>query len=366
MKNFSGKTLNSDSNHSLEQFTQQFFRVHGAVTEPARQGLEVLMSGELARRLEVPDHLIVNPNADASGPHAVSYGSALLERMLATAGASVPVVSYHLKFHYLKSQGFDRLIRARFILNNAVGQVENTAVVQTEYLLLACRYAAQSDEEKEGLLSLGFHLETGAPAPGMETALAFVEKHPETGGRIPLSEKKVQDIIQQVPQHAAGLLDAELEPFRVSMNRRFRRDAANLAEYYTSLKQEMQQSLQRTGLSDQLISERREKIRLIPAELKRKRRDLLKKYSIRVKLRLCAAQLIRTPAVKILYRIAVGRRKTCVSMIYNPLTKTVDPLVCAGCGQGTLNLRFCENLHPLCPMCGSACPACGKQKSNRC
>jgi len=33
--------------------------------------------------------------------------------MLATAGASVPVVSYHLKFHYLKSQGFDRLMRGR-------------------------------------------------------------------------------------------------------------------------------------------------------------------------------------------------------------------------------------------------------------
>jgi len=64
--------LNSDSNHSLEQFTQHFFREHGPVTEPTLQGLEVLMSGELARRLEVPDHLIVNPNADASGPHAVS------------------------------------------------------------------------------------------------------------------------------------------------------------------------------------------------------------------------------------------------------------------------------------------------------
>jgi len=359
-----GKILNSNSNHSLEQFTEQFFLVHGAVTEHTRQGLEILMPGELARRLEVPDHLLIDPKSSASEPHTVSYGSGLLERMLTTTGASVPVVISRLKFHYLKSQGFDRLIRQRFFLSGAIGQVESTAAVQTEYLLLACRYAAQSDEEKEGLFFLGFHLETGAPAQGMETALSYAEKHYKTNGRVLLSEKKVRNLMGLVPKYAADLLDSELEAFRVSMNRRFRRDVANLEEYYTGLKQEMRQSLQRTGLSDQLISERQEKIRLIPAELSRKRNDLFKKYSIRVKLRLCAAQLIRTPAVKILYRIAVGRRNTRISMTYNPLTKTVDPLVCAGCGQGSLNLRFCENLHPLCPQCGGACPACGKKQMN--
>ena len=352
--------MNSDSDRELAYFTERFFRVQGAVTEHNRQGLEVLMPRRLATRLETPDHLILKTNSGGGDTREVSYGSPLLERMLAVTGAAVPLVVCRLAFHYLKSQGFDRLIRDRFYFSGAVGQVENTAEVQTEYLLLACRYIAQSDEQKEGLFFLGFHLESGAPVTGMEVALSAAEVHYETGRPISLNEKKIENLKALIPVYAARFLDSELKGFRKSMNRRFRRDVANLEEYYAGLKKEMEQSLQRTGLSDQLISERKEKIRLIPAELSRKRRDLFKKYSIRVKLHLCAAQLMRTPAVKILYRIAVGRKTTRVSMIYNPLTKTLDPLVCTGCGQGTLNLNFCENLHPLCPACGGGCPACGR------
>lgn len=353
--------MNSDPDRDLEHFTEQFFRVQGAVTERSRRGLEVLMPRRLAARLETPDLLVLNTNSGTGETHEVGYGSALLERMLTIADGSIPLVACRLEFHYLKSQGFDRLIRNRFVFSGAIGQVENTAEVQTDYLLLACRYIAQSDEQKEGLFFLGFHLESGVPVTGMERALTAVEIRYEAGSRTPLNAKKIRNLKNLVPGYAAPYLDSELKGFRKSMNRRFRRDVANLEEYYAGLKQEMEQSLQRTGLSDQLISERKEKIGLIPAELSRKRRDLFKKYSVRVKLHLCAAQLIRTPAVKILYRIAVGRKTTRVSVIYNPLTKTVDPLVCAGCGQGALHLRFCQNMHPLCPECSDPCPACRKR-----
>ena len=52
----------------------------------------------------------------------------------------------------------------------------------------------------------------------------------------------------------------EIVPFQESMNRRFKRDVANLGEYYASLKEEMEKSLERPGLSDQLIKDRQEKI----------------------------------------------------------------------------------------------------------
>ena len=57
------------------------------------------------------------------------------------------------------------------------------------------------------------------------------------------------------------------------MNRKFRRDVRNLEEYYRSLEQEMQQSLVRSGLSDQLVQDRRAKIALIPEELARKKAE---------------------------------------------------------------------------------------------
>ena len=60
--------------------------------------------------------------------------------------------------------------------------MKNTATVLTEYLLLTCRFLAQSDEQKEGLMPLAFNLETGAPVGDIEAMLDTTEKIFETDG----------------------------------------------------------------------------------------------------------------------------------------------------------------------------------------
>ena len=152
----------------------------------------------------------------------------------------------------------------------------------------------------------------------------------------------------------------EIAPFRDSMNRRLRRDVTSLAEYYADLEQEMKASLARPGFSAQLIQDRQQKMGLLPDELARKTDDLFKKYSIRVNLKLCGAMLIRTPAVKVLYRVSVGRKLQRLSLIYNPANKLLDPQVCRGCGLSTFSVHFCRHLHLLCPNCSQECPECKK------
>jgi hypothetical protein len=107
-----------------------------------------------------------------------------------------------------------------------------------------------------------------------------------------------------------------------------------------------------------LIQERKEKIALIPDEMAKKRDDLFKKYSIKVTIELGGAMLIRTPAVKLFCKATVGRRKKPFTLFYNPIDKSLDPLVCDGCADGTVNLHFCEGLHLLCPRCAPHCPVC--------
>jgi hypothetical protein len=231
--------------------------------------------------------------------------------------------------------------------------------VRTEYLLLTCRYLAQSDEQKEGLIDLAFNLETGAVVSEMGKKLEAVEKTFETGSaQVFLGDARITEVLRWVRRQAGKILEKEIEPFQESMNRRFQRDAANLEEYYEDLIKEMEQSLKRPGISDQLRRDRLSKISLIPEELERKKEDLFKKYSIRVELKLCGGLLIRTPAVKLLYQTAFGRKQKQISMIYNPATKSMDPLMCEGCGDSTFSIRFCDHLHILCPACSGKCPAC--------
>ncbi|MGD8971292.1 MAG: hypothetical protein PVG01_07765 [Desulfobacterales bacterium] len=351
--------MSSDPSHGLEAFVQNFFTSQGAEVEACGSRLDILSPQDLARRIGIPDFCSIKIGPQETDGYAVHYGSPLLEKIAQAACEKIPFTFVRLSFHYIKSQGFDKLMRDLFTFHGARVRVEKTAQVQTEYLLLTCRYLAQSDEQKEGLLPLAFNLETGAPIDNIDTMLDLTEKKPEAGGPFTAFEEgKTYRIIQWVQRRAAKVMDAQIHAFRDSMNRRFSRDVANLEAYYAELKREMAQKLERPGLSEQSIHERKDKIRLIPDEVEKKKHDLFKKYSIKVKFKLSGAMLIRTPAVKLLCNATIGRRQKPLSFSYNPIDKSLDPLVCSGCGDGTYHLYFCHHLHLLCPLCVPKCPLC--------
>jgi hypothetical protein len=135
------------------------------------------------------------------------------------------------------------------------------------------------------------------------------------------------------------------------MNRRFKRDALRLDEYYHALEKEMEESLTRTGISDKLIRERQAKIAMVPDELSAKKKDLLNKYSIKVSFTPVAALAVTTPCMKVFITLISGRQTKKVSMIYNPVTKQMDPMVCQSCGMSTYALGLCGKLHINCAAC---------------
>jgi hypothetical protein len=169
---------------------------------------------------------------------------------------------------------------------------------------------------------------------------------------------QLERIVQRVKDQSKDLIMDEISSFQESMARRFRRDVVSLEKYYGALEKEMRKGLERPGLSAELIKDRKEKIALIPDELSRKKEDLFRKYSVKVKIEPCAAMVINTPAVKILYKVSIGRDHKRLSLIYNPVTKSIDPLVCDGCGRNITSTYFCNHFHLLCAMCRERCPVC--------
>ena len=363
MKNYLGKTMSFEPDQELEHFVRQFLETHGAILEKNRMGFEALLTESLSELLETPEYIQINrnsPDADSGAEperkhtYSINYGSHLLEKMVNAACTQVPLLACQLEFDYLKSAGFERLINEQFSFLGAVGKVESTAKIKTEYLFLTCRYIAQSDEQKEGIVSLIFNLETGAHVPQMADMLSLVVKNFKTGKKAPeWQDERIEQIIKWVEKYMNESIAKQMGPFQKSMSRRFGRDVTNLEEYYAGLRDEMEKSLERPGLSNQLVRDRQEKIALLPDELAIKKDDLFKKYSIKVKVELCNAMLIGTPAIKILYNASIGRKRKNLSLIYNPVTKSVDPLVCQMCGKSATMIHFDDHLHLLCPACSN-------------
>ncbi len=353
--------MNSETLAEPFVFARRFLERQGAVVEASSVGFDALLPQELAERLEVPDYVRIKDGLplESKEEYGINYGSPLLEKIVDLSCNPLPVASCQLSFHYLKSQGFDRLIQDQLTFRKSLCRVTSTAPIKTDYLVLACRYVARSDEQKEGLISFFFHFDTGAFIPrGLDLSTnAATETAP-----LPESSKdstKWDRIIKAISRESQGLIAAEIRDFKDSMNRRLKRDTKNIEEYYETLKKEMELSLGRAGLSDRLVEDRKEKIALLPEELAKKKEDLLLKYSIRVKVIPCAALFIRTPAVRILSDVHIGREKRPISLTYNPMTKALDPLACEGCSRSTTTVSFCARHHVLCPLCVEKCPVCG-------
>lgn len=346
---------------ALEAFVRGYLETAGALVEPVPHGLEVLLPEALSTRWAVPEivRLTFAGDGDAPGPEppgmAAGYGSLILEKMLTSACATVPLARCQAVFHYLKSAGFERLIQEQFQFLGAGGvAVENRAAIQTAYLQLTFAYLAQSDEQTEGLVHVALNLDTRADVTGIEDFWPGIETVPAAAGTpFPWDPERAETILARAEKRARQAVAAALADFEARMNRRFARDAASLEEFYTALREEMRTSLERPGLSEALQSERRAKIDLLPAELARKKEDLYKKYSIRAALRPCAGMLIHTPAVQLLTRVQVGKAHHRLSLVYNPITRGLDPLVCPLCRASTYRLHCSRTAAPCCPRCAA-------------
>ena len=142
--------MNSETLREPFLFSRHFLERQGAVIEAIPDGFDALLPQDLAERLALPDYVRIKEGESSEGSerkeeYAINYGSPLLDKMVELSCRQLPLASCQLSFHYLKSQGFDRLIQDQFAFRRALCRVISTASIKTDYLEIACRYVARSD-----------------------------------------------------------------------------------------------------------------------------------------------------------------------------------------------------------------------------
>ncbi len=351
----SGKISGPEQEPGPVDFARNFLQINGAAVEDSQAGLDALLPSDLQKELDVPEYVRIlgeyTDSENQAAQHVVSYGTPLLDRMLSKTMEKIPLVSCSLDFDYIKSGGFQRLLDEHFSFYRAVVSIETVADTRVDYAMVASRYTAQSDEQKEGLLSLALNMDTGAYIPDMKRmfdAASFRMEYHEPDQH---KQKRLAAMGHKIDAICRAMLSKELEPFRNSMNRRFKRDVKNLVEYYSSLELEMKKSLGNTALTAKARQERQAKIDSLPEELSAKTHDLLKKYSINIHLKPAAVMLVQTPARKIICKALIGKTPAQLSLTYNPVTRSIDPLACARCREFIFHVHFDHTHQPCCVKC---------------
>jgi hypothetical protein len=337
----------------LIQFTTQFLEKSGALVDAHSSHIHALLPRDLAGILSLPEEVRLGGD-----DHPLLYGSPILDRMVQTATADIPVVYGAVSIPYIKKAGFDAAIAQDLSLINGKFQIGVRAETRTSYMVITSRYVALSDERKEGLMRLTFHESSGAIIAGFEDSITDFECTYYRQGNLPPQFSPLIGLPLQAALHSLQhRIEAELAPFLASMRRRLHRDVTNTREYYRSLADEMRSSLAHPNLSDTQRMERQQKIDSLPSEADRKIADLQHKYDTRIHIRACAAERYLVDVAQLIVTILYRKSKRTLPVFYNPVTRRIDPLVCESCKKTTRRIFLQDgktNFVLLCPACSRA------------
>ena len=337
----------------LIRFTTQFLEKKGALVDANSDHIHALLPLDLADILNLPEEVRLGDD-----DHPLLYGSPILDRLVQTATASIPVTYSAVSIPYIKKAGFDAAIAQDLSFVNGKFQIGVRAETRTSYMVITSRYVALSDERKEGLKRLAFHESSGAIVEGFDDSIIDFECTYYRQGHLPPQfSPRIGLSLNTVLKSLQGRIELELEPFLDSMRRRLHRDVTNTREYYQSLAEEMRTSLAHPNLSDAQRMERQQKIDNLPSEADRKTADLQHKYDTRIQIRACAGERYLVDVAQLLLTIIYRKATRTLPVFYNPVTRRIDPLVCEACKKTTRRIFLKDGKTSfvlVCPGCSRA------------
>jgi len=354
-------------------FAARLLEHDGALVEPLEpEGLEAMLPASVQHTLHAPELVRLGFGAELP-PEAqrVSLESDWLDRfghLLDERGRWLQrVVEVPLP---VLSQP-ERIIEHGLVLQNAIYRLSRVAPAWTRYLILLLRYTAISDEKRVGMLTFGLNLANGSAVdPLVDDLLSAALSTEDTAGtNVPADAHLPPDwptprLHSAVTRALRARVQAHLHLFLQGMQRRLDRDLERVHAYYTGLRQEAWQRLQR-----QHTDSARERLRLEAAEreYQAKVADLRQKYDLRVTTDLEQALILTSPVQRLELTIKRRKGERRVTLDWSPLARRLEPPPCEWSYTAEITRVVCDDaLHLVSPAGHAPCAQCGKNYCRAC
>jgi hypothetical protein len=355
------------------EFAARLLEHDGALVEPLDpEGLEAMLPASVQHTLHAPELVRLGFGAELP-PEAqrVSLESDWLDRfgqlldergrwLQRVVAVPLPVLSQP-----------ERIIEHGLVLQNAIYRLSRVAPAWTRYLMLLLRYTAISDEKRVGMLTFGLNLANGSAVdPLVDDLLSAALSTEDTAGtHVPADAHLPPDwptprLHSAVTRALPARVQAHLHLFLQGMQRRLDRDVERVHAYYTGLRQEAWQRLQR-----QPTDSARERLRLEAAEREyhAKVTDLRQKYDLRVTTDLEQALMLTSPVQRLELTIKRRKGERRVTLDWSPLARRLEPPPCEWSYTAEITRVVCDDaLHLVSPAGHAPCAQCGKNYCRAC
>ena len=289
------------------------------------QTLEAFLPPSVAKALAVPESVTFST---ASSPRCtfVSYNSDIFQRCEALLGEQGCLISLAVEYQgYLKNSGFEKLVRATLIPQNGLLRVIKAEPAWTPYCRFNLAYTAEADEKRLGLVSFWLNGLTGVAGVDVGDALLWKSDRTEVPEEREWNSSLVWKIAQQVAPEA---IEAEIAPWRNSLQRKLGRDERRLREYYQTIVTEIGNKCRKKNLEGEALAKEMSRIEATEGELKRKLLDLKQRYALTVTAQVHSVMVVWLQAVQIECELLRKKKKRTIIAVYNPYMRSLEPLRC--------------------------------------
>lgn len=357
----------------LQEFVAALLVQEGALVaalEP--DGLEVLAPPAVQHLLDVPELCGLGFGATLpANARRVGLEQDWLERFGRLLGERGRCTRLVLHPEVRAPSDPERALGHELVLDNATFRLLGITPAWTRYLVFSFRFAALSEEKREGLLSLGVNLATGA-LPDAVLAQIAPWLDGENSQPAPPDEElpalwepeRVRALIEDA---LPSRLQASLAPFVKALLRRLGRDQDRLHAYHDELHQDAMRRL--SGISEGDPARPREELRIaaIKREYQAKIDDLSRQYAMRVSVEWVQTLDLAMPVQR--FEIQLRRRKgeRVIHLDWNPLARRLEAPACEYGRSSERPRLLCDQaMHLVTPAGLACCAGCSKPFCRAC
>ncbi|MGC8468763.1 MAG: hypothetical protein ACP5NI_02550 [Acetobacteraceae bacterium] len=357
----------------LQRFVANLLARSGALVEPlAPEGLEVLASPAVQEAFGLAEFARLGFGASLpAGAQRVGLEGDWLERSARLLGERGRAWRQVLPPGGRLPAEPERLLERALVLDNATFRLLDVRPAWTRYLLFRFRYAAVSEEKREGILPLAVNLATGALADGLAEAAESLLPAPELAAPDAAEETAPPpDAALPAPWEAARLdpflrrallprLERALEGFVHGLRRRMARDEERLHRYHDDLYRAAGRRAAALAPDDPARLREQQRAETIGREYGAKLDDLSRQYALRVRVSWEQTLELLAPVQRFAVQIRRRKAERILAMDWNPALRRLESPPCeASLGTERPRLVCDEALHLLAPAGLAPCPRC--------
>lgn len=330
----------------------------GCVEARTDSVMEAVFPLDVARHLNLDEYykFCLEPSpSPGENDLILNYNSSILEQLGLPLKDKMVFSRIFIPDLYLKKAGFEELFTKRLSFVNSACKIIEIKPSVCSYLIFNFKYAALSEERKEGLASISINEHNSFLVNNLcaEFGKLFIDGTPSApAASAILPSEPLKVLFSTVSAAIEKNLKEELRDFRKSLNHRLEKDIKRLGDYFGAISKEINKKIAKKKAEHEDFNKERSKLSFTERELERKIFDQKARYQINVNLKLFSALRLIIPvvALNLLLRCKKNSRK--INLVWNPILKELELPSCKKCFSPVSSLFLDEeSLAILCPKC---------------